>query len=1303
MPQNRIPLPERRVHRFSGEARWEVRDCLNRPFFAWPKTPLTFSIDFAQDPAFAAELCLYLDGKIVPFQMSNTQTRTDGALLSADLHVLSDLPRGTVRRFRLTRGTPQSFPNAATLQGRALSNGLLTLRLPADCENPAEIPGSICALRHADSWIGESRLHCAARQLLSLRTECVAQGAVCTQLRMEYRFSGDGIYRADIFLYDGLDFAVLVEACENIPEADGLFWQLDWSGFAPAFRFAPNNPGKLDAEAVHSCADCPWQRIDEPYVQSFTHPMDLPTVGADGELPFRLNVFETQNAASRNKAASFWDAAGESIGLFVLDSEGWNNGKYDSFTAGDGSAVRYFYRDGLLSWRFPIASGTRRIGLSVYAHQKDIDCFEAVRSAVQGENAPETGLHAVSYTSYLENWHNTLNLDKVKEYILACPAADAAALPRMTSSFATAADFLAHLERYQLLSGLALYGASINGGFSGVPYRRVSELWLDAYLCFYKNFTQEEHAQTRAAFLMLLYLAQGECCTPQFILLGGPPNLLSDVKRCLGIASWLFPAHPHTPLFAATFEKMLELTTHFMTRPALPKRGLRGGRWAESPGVYTWAFLHPTLRIHALARQLGGRENRFCNPQSAALGEWLIHMLTAPFDGENPRTYEMHRANGRYWRQGCYPQGTQRRRLQLPQGAHSARRVPPNTLRLLAQTLERYAPLTAESLYSLSRAQDCEAEKSTHSAWHERLFAADAHKCGTRPPLRSCAFTGCGIILRAAVDTPRECSVHLQQIDGGPNYRWGAAAMGGSGALYYFASGKAYSHNGSEEMGDHCRSDCDSGCIFGVWKGHQYRAIGPNVLQNGAWDLGGFQLAQIEAEQSADSYAWPEYQSRAVLLSHSDYMLIRDTVGAPTVQTRFAWSAARYDAFPQIHFLTPVSAPEQLQTAECKKRWYHGKGDSLALVTHKKGLQIAREDGFIRVQNGKQWTDFLWSERSMTKGTTAEIAIHAQTAAVRLFANGSRTLTLFCGESLRHAEVALETPGAALAVSVDIRSDKPIHGRIVSRQGGRFRVSCADCGCGIWLDGEPQAADAQGFYTAAVGEHSLCLTQGGELPIPDAAKIQKIVTGDGTAQIFWQPVPNAAFYLVAQSENNGESWRSIARTTVNNCKVENLINGQKYHFRITAANAQHRAAPSHEYPAAIEKSTPLPPEGLAFERRDGGLAFSWGEVLGAKAYSLRRRVQGGEWQRLCQGEGRRYFLPNAGEIPAEYAVNAANFNGAGAYGAPITDDPSTPENWRPPKWGFDRSSLYNHHPFYAHNTHQFQPTPEQYEEEVWDE
>jgi hypothetical protein len=110
--------------------------------------------------------------------------------------------------------------------------------------------------------------------------------------------------------------------------------------------------------------------------------------------------------------------------------------------------------------------------------------------------------------------------------------------------------------------------------------------------------------------------------------------------------------------------------------------------------------------------------------------------------------------------------------------------------------------------------QDMETPLRPDEPWEIAYRTADNH--GTNPHLRSRKYTGYGIILRSAVETPQELSIHLQQIDEGPNYRWGRAGEGGCGVIYFFANGKAYSSHGSEDVGDRDDQDADYCSNFSV-------------------------------------------------------------------------------------------------------------------------------------------------------------------------------------------------------------------------------------------------------------------------------------------------------------------------------------------------------------------------------------------------------------------------------------------------------------------------------------------------------
>src|SRR5690606_5804581 len=111
-------------------------------------------------------------------------------------------------------------------------------------------------------------------------------------------------------------------------------------------------------------------------------------------------------------AATFWnEGTGQSVGAFLLDEAGWDNGRYDLFCSWDGFAVRFFYRNGLLSWQYPIVGHARTTAIAVYPHEKDIAWFELVRPRQPEEarylaGATRLPQHGASYAMFLQIRHS---------------------------------------------------------------------------------------------------------------------------------------------------------------------------------------------------------------------------------------------------------------------------------------------------------------------------------------------------------------------------------------------------------------------------------------------------------------------------------------------------------------------------------------------------------------------------------------------------------------------------------------------------------------------------------------------------------------------------------------------------------------------------------------------------------------------------------------------------------------------------------------------------------------------------------
>jgi len=539
--------------------------------------------------------------------------------------------------------------------------------------------------------------------------------------------------------------------------------------------------------------------------------------------------------------------------------------------------------------------------------------------------------------------------------------------------------------------------------------------------------------------------------------------------------------------------------------------------------------------------------------------------------------------------------------------------------------------------------------------------------------------------------------VHLQQIDGGPNYRWGTVGIGGNGAIYYYAAGKAYSHNGTEEIGDGIFNDCDAGCMFGVWKGFKYRSIGPNVMTNGYFDMSSFQYAKIDSEVCPDSYGWPEYQSRSVTLSHSDYILIYDAVGSTHTKTRFAWNVALYDEFPDIQILTKTDNRWELFTPESKSVWYHGMGDSVALVTHKNDIKAEYTDGCAVVRSGDGWTDYIMRSKTTVQVDCDGIVFKGTSGAVRDKEDGTYSLALFDGCLLAYKDIKIETKGEKqVAVSLyDFRAHT-IEGRVVSLYDSRIRVIRKDGDDEIYIEGNRVAADERGYIFVEKGEHKLSLTQKGHLPVPASPQILHIATGSRQANIKWTLVHSAEKYDIEISRDGGKTWTHAAFADGACCEITGLENETKYHFRVTAINAEHCGVPSHEYPAFVSQLLPWSPDGLTLKFTAEGTMFTWGEILGANEYALYSRNMDGEFSLIYRGEARTFIYNKKGKAIEQFAVAAVNLNGEGALSNIIDDNPESLVNWAPCKDSFDRNSLYNHHSFYAFNIHQFKPSPEQY-------
>jgi hypothetical protein len=588
--------------------------------------------------------------------------------------------------------------------------------------------------------------------------------------------------------------------------------------------------------------------------------------------------------------------------------------------------------------------------VTFYDHAKDNQAMHQLEEDHRGVEYKgtrySTDLTYSSHALFLQNRYGTLDLNCVKDWVLTYP--ETARQPEVIFSegvIETAAELEHRVMAAHFTNDAPVSGTRLRSAFSPVATREIQNLWIDGYNRLRGSMTRQQRTRLTAMYLFMAYLHAGEDYMPLIPMLSGNPNYLADVKSVPPCMAFLFPDHRQASVWADLWQKYVELNTHYHTRPPVHSWDSHGGRWTENLGTYVWASLRPALRADYLLRRFDGVE-RFTSPEAAEIADWLVNALSAPIRGESSeeasriRRLETDRNNWGVVRPGEGP-----RRVHPPQGAHSEQRTPARLLWYMGTCLERYAPLAAEHAMWASRPTDDDMEPppAEPHPWNVMYHGPDNR--GTNPHLRSRKYTGYGIVLRAAVDTPNEVSVHLEQIDEGPNYRWGIAGKGGCGVIYFYAAGRAYSYNGYEDVGDRPDQDTDLCSIFGVYKKHEFRSIGRNVLTQPLYDLGVAQFCEILPRQEPSSYSAPEYESRSILLAGHDYFVIADWVFNAEVPHRLSWFVRRGNELPTIKLVQgkpghgqTSSHRTEVQTEMSSGVWFDGTGDSLALVSHRKDI-----------------------------------------------------------------------------------------------------------------------------------------------------------------------------------------------------------------------------------------------------------------------------------------------------------------------------------------------------------------------------
>jgi hypothetical protein len=1291
-----------------GTIVYELKDQLNHHKYEWPLSLVRYPLRLEVGQAHPDSFDLRDDaGRPIPVQVIGAELQ-DGFVISGEVVFLTDLPRGATRRYELhyrsgpvaagpedkREGRESACPGIALKEYGAclhFDNGLLDIGVPnaglrLDASAERAVSTELFRLTLTDGGeLAKARLS-SDQRLSVIRSECVSSGPVMHEQRINCVWETGGHYTVLLRLIVGMPYVELEEEMEHC--AAGARLEIAWEGLNAIRRYTRNR-GVEEVDAY---------------------------VGDQGELPFLMLPYDNVLSWHRVRAAAFFDEGKQlAAGLFHGDSMKWNDGEYALWRSSDTLAIRFYCGNGErnvaeesgLRWSYPLSDGVRATKIALYDTNREraVAASAAFRKLEAGECEP--------LIDELALWHSFLPLDKVKDWVLDWEEPqeqypllfEPEALPETMHWW--------YFERHEppqpddMEEVVDKLSFSFNQvGSTGPVTSREFASWVPIFDLSANAMTPEQFKRFKAASAFMAYVREDEYVAPIHTMLAGHPNFLADFKAVPGYMSALFPHHPHAGRWMNHFEKAVALNLKYHTRPDVAAWNARGGRWTENLGGYVWAALVPVVRAAWCLRRTYG-DNPLLYPNMAKLAGWLLNSLSAPLAG------------GR-----SYP----------PQGAHAGARqdplYPSYALRVLGEMLLNYDPLLAEQLLAVCPV-DAQAIGSTvkGDVWRYMLKGRAADNSGTPPRLESAKYTGYGYTLRSEAGKPGEMSVHLQQIDEGPNYRWGRSGDGGNGVIYYYADGKRYSYNRPEDVGDDNMGAGEGSSSFAVLSGHEYTSIGRNELTGQLHDFGFAQFASLEAGPTAR----PMYRSRSVIMSGNDYIAIYDEVADMRVRGRFSWFTHRDEEFPRIYQLKPGASasevslggpvdaapvpPGEYTSRNDKKgypdgskgRYYDGFGDFLTVVTHlgewQPQLTGVQATSFGAVISLVGRTDYVFRSASRIRYASADISFDGYSGIVRHYGKGHAEAALFRGRSIAAngivatvTTVATDSPAGAFAFTTK-------GGALSGRSSGEAPLvimlelpsTYATPQHKLYVDGnecrtgynrQPDRINLE--FTLPQGRAEWQWTDGDAIP-GKVAVAHVTIASPHEADVSWEAVAGADGYETAISEDGCRTWStSTSDVCAESYRLAGLRAGTKLHVRVRARNGNAAGAWSEPYPINATERPPDAPEGLRLSRGDERIEAIWGMVPGAQLYRLYRRKSGEETSALLYEGPNRAFeddvLPNGHAADYVYSVSAINGNGEGphsrerdtASGGLIDWDPRPDEPFR----RYVRSHEYGHNGFH---------------------
>ncbi len=357
-------------------------------------------------------------------------------------------------------------------------------------------------------------------------------------------------------------------------------------------------------------------------------------------------------------------------------------------------------------------------------------------------------------------------------------------------------------------------------------------------------------------------------------------------------------------------------------------------------------------------------------------------------------------------------------------------------------------------------------------------------------------------------------------------------------------------------------------------------------------------------------------------------------------------------------------------------------GDSAALVSHRKDLQVVPTDFGCRV-HAAEFDDLVFCNPQRIRFSDASTSFEGTAGLIRHKQAGIE-FAMFHGTEIGVSGVTFSTHDTDLGISASLIKGQPPRGWYYAPHASSVAITLPSTSSGerFYIDGEPQGESSPSSALVVplkAGRHQWELTA--TVPIPIAPEIVRTENRAGGARVVISPVAAATSYRVELSKDNGATWSTISVQDDPGIEVSGLANAEKVHIRAVALNAMHESSPGLEYPLYVTSDPPPPPDGLRAELSDGFATLTWGEVLGITEYRLYARVAGAsDFHLLHRGRDRFYHdqregIQAAAVVPGkngaagaeriEYCVTAVNGNGEGARSRIVDTNPASWRNWNP--------------------------------------